>query len=151
MRASRTSRREVGIELTPLIDIVFLLLIFFMVSTTLIEKEALQVKLPEAKGTVSMPETAPLVISVSRLGDYAINGQVIAGKSTSQLVTALDMELASITYADRGNIDVVVRADARATHQSVISVLDACARLGLIAVNLASAPDPQVDTREKGQ
>ena len=129
----RTRRRQ-GIEanLTPLIDVVFLLLIFFMVSTTFTHENQLRIELPEAEG--EMPEAvARLDLVIQRDGAYSINGTSLTGRDLTTLVEALRRSAGS-------DLDqpLVISADAQTSHESVVRAMDAAGRVGLTRVRLAS-------------
>ena len=84
MKFKRQSQSEVDVNLTPLIDVVFLLLIFFMVSTTFTDKTELAIDLPEATGQLQMESQGAIEVMVSQGGDYSVNGQKLLN---SQFVT----------------------------------------------------------------
>ena len=77
MPKRRRGRHEATVELTPLIDVVFLLLIFFMVSTTFIRETQLKINLPEASGELQEVESGTIEITIDRGGDYAVNDRVL--------------------------------------------------------------------------
>ena len=78
MKVKRRTRPEASVELTPLIDVVFLLLIFFMVSTTFIRETQLKIELPEASGELQQTDDRPIEVTVDRAGNYAVNGRLLA-------------------------------------------------------------------------
>ena len=127
MRRSRASRREATVELTPLIDVVFLLLIFFMVSTSFVQNQALNVDLPQANGD-AQPS-----------GRYEIEGSIVVDTSLQGLAKTLQAVVEK-NAARRTSLPVVISADATATHQSVVRVMDACAQVGLTQISLATQP-----------
>ena len=85
MAKRRRGRHEATVELTPLIDVVFLLLIFFMVSTTFVRETQLKIELPEAEGEVQEVEPGSIEIVIDRGGDYSVSGRMLvnAEKKTS--------------------------------------------------------------------
>ena len=132
LRASRTE--DPDISLTGLIDVVFLLLIFFMVSTTFEHQAVLKVDLPEAQN-VSAPEDQPnsfeLVIDLN--GQFYLNDrQLLDGKRST-------LEAAFIEAAgeDR-NIPVILRADAETPHHFVVTAMDVTAQLGFSRLSIAT-------------
>ncbi len=131
----RSSRREeLELNITPLIDIVFLLLIFFMVSTTFQRESELQIQLPKAEREPSSntPERIEVVISAD--GQYAIGGRQLADNQRSTLVDALGK-----AAGDNRDRPLVVRADKRTPHQAVVRAMDAASRLGLSRLSIATA------------
>ncbi|MDZ7748602.1 MAG: biopolymer transporter ExbD [Halofilum sp. (in: g-proteobacteria)] len=134
----RTARREeLELNITPLIDIVFLLLIFFMVSTTFQKESQLRVQLPEATQQPRADPSEPLEIVISAQGQYAIGGRELSDNSLATVIEALRQ-----AAGDRRERPLVVRADARTPHQAVVRAMDAAARLGLRNLSIATAREP---------
>jgi biopolymer transport protein ExbD len=128
-RRSR-QRAAAWIDLAPLIDVVFLLLIFFMVSTTFVRESRLHIDLPAANAGAPSTEAPALEIVVDQLGRYRVNGNPVADSD------ALTQTLRSLAVADDQR--VLVTADARASHQSVVGALSAAADAGLVRVGIAT-------------
>jgi biopolymer transport protein ExbD len=132
LRASSTEDPE--ISLTSLIDVVFLLLIFFMVSTTFEHQAVLKVDLPEAKN-VSAPENQPnsfeLVIDPN--GQFYLNDQQLVDGKRSTLEAAF-IEAAG----DDRTIPVILRADAETPHHFVVTAMDVTAQLGFSRLSIAT-------------
>ena len=126
MRRSRASRREATVELTPLIDVVFLLLIFFMVSTSFVQNQALNVDLPQANGDAQPNENLFINVVVQQNGRYEIEGSIVVDTSLQGLAKTLQAVVEK-NAARRTSLPVVISADATATNQSVVRVMDACA------------------------
>ena len=139
MRRSRASRREATVELTPLIDVVFLLLIFFMVSTSFVQNQALNVELPQANGDAQPSQDLYIEIVVLKNGRYEIEGRDVADASLQGLAKTLQTVVKKKSALST-NLPVVISADASATHQSVVIVMDACAQVGLTQISLATQP-----------
>ena len=139
MRRSRASRREATVELTPLIDVVFLLLIFFMVSTSFVQNQALYVDLPQANGDAQPNEDLFINVVVQQNGRYEIEGSIVVDTSLQGLAKTLQAVVEK-NAARRTSLPVVISADATATHQSVVRVMDACAQVGLTQISLATQP-----------
>ena len=139
MRRSRASRREATVELTPLIDVVFLLLIFFMVSTSFVQNQALNVDLPQANGDAQLNEDLFINVVVQQNGRYEIEGSIVVDTSLQGLAKTLQAVVEK-NAARRTSLPVVISADATATHQSVVRVMDACAQVGLTQISLATQP-----------
>jgi len=139
LRRSRASRREATVELTPLIDVVFLLLIFFMVSTSFVQNQALNVELPQANGDAQPSQDLYIEIVVLKNGRYEIEGRDVADASLQGLAKTLQTVVKKKSALST-NLPVVISADASATHQSVVIVMDACAQVGLTQISLATQP-----------
>jgi|TARA_B100000315_G_scaffold108934_2_gene99964 biopolymer transport protein ExbD len=135
---------EVNVELTPLIDVVFLLLIFFMVSTTFIRETQLKIDLPEASGELQEVEENVIEISISQRGRYSVNGRVLANEEIATLIRAL-----RDTMDQSGDEEVVrrliVTADGQASHQSVVRAMDAAGKVGLTRISITTRqPDDEI-------
>jgi biopolymer transport protein ExbD len=128
---------EPEINLIPFIDVLLVVLIFLMLSTTYSRFTELQVTLPTADAEKMKERPQELVVSVGSDGRYAVNRQALDGRSV-ELLTARLKELSS----GRPETVVVVTADALAAHQSVVNVLDAARRAGLARITFA-AQTPQ--------
>lgn len=132
MRPERTDER-VDINLTPLIDVVFLLLIFFMVSTTFDRHAKLKVELPEASAKPTQQQQDPIVISIDAKGNYFINERQLVNTQLETLKIALRK-----TVDDKQDVSLVLRADARTPHQAVVKAMDAASQLGLTRLSIAT-------------
>ena len=131
MNFGRSRQREAAwIDLAPLIDVVFLLLIFFMVSTTFVRESRLHIDLPAAGAGAPPTEPPALEIVVDQRGRYQVNGIPVTDSD------ALTQTLRSVAVAN--NQRVLVTADARASHQSVVGALSAAAEAGLVRVGIAT-------------
>ena len=129
----RQVRRELpALNLTPLIDIVFLLLIFFMVTTSFSRETRLLVSLPEASGSAENAAES-IEVLVDREGGYAINGRRLVNAEVGSLVRGLELE-------SGGDVSllVVLVADAEVQHQSVVSAMEAIGRAGFTSLSIAT-------------
>ena len=127
------SKQEVTLELVPLIDVVFLLLIFFMVSTTFVQDSRIKVSLPEAHGDLSSEiEVSAIALAVDKDGLYTINGVALKTNDRPTIVEAL----LKITEPGDAKQKIVLLADAKTNYQSVIVALDALSSLGLSNVSM---------------
>ena len=124
---------EPDVNLTPLIDVVFLLLIFFMVSTTFEHQSRIQVELPEASAEPTTPEAESLEIIVDAQGRFFIGEEQVVNTQLKTLMGAITKVI-----GERTDMPVIVRADANSPHQSVVTVLDATSQLGLTRISLAT-------------
>ena len=133
MRFSRRHIEEPEINLIPFIDVLLVVLIFLMLSTTYSRFTELQVNLPSADAEKLKDRPAEVIVAVSNDGRYAVNRKPVDGRSV-ELLTA---EIAAAA-GGRSDVVVIVSADALAAHQSVINVLDAARRAGLSRLTFAS-------------
>jgi len=133
MKLSPRRGEDPELNLTSLIDVVLLLVIFFMVSTTFVEEGRLRVELPSAsEKPVARPQD-PIVITITAQGSYRVNELGLVNNAPETLRAALVRESAG--ERDRA---LTIRADAHATHQTVVTAMDVAARLGFTQVNIAT-------------
>ena len=136
LRPHRTESPD--INLTPLIDVVFLLLIFFMVSTTFKEDSRIRVQLPEAHGEEAPADEPQLLeIVIDREGRFYVNKRQVVDRRIETLKTAIT----GAAGEDR-ELPVVIKADAKTPHQAVMTAMDAASQLGLLRFSFA-ATDPR--------
>lgn len=137
MRLQVRRTEEVELNLISLVDVVLLLVIFFMLSTTFVEEAQLRIALPEA-GTATLEFAAqPLVITISAQGSYRVNDRALVNNDRATLSAALRQ-----VAGDSRSGPVTIRADARSTHQSVVTAMDVAARQGFTQVNIATVNQP---------
>ncbi|MCY1535075.1 Biopolymer transport protein ExbD [compost metagenome] len=127
------SRDEPEINLIPFIDVLLVVLIFLMLTTTYSKFTELQVNLPVADAQAQRENPQEVIVSVSNDGRYSINKQLLEGGGVEMLTRAL-----SLSAQDNREVVVVISADAAATHQSVINVMDAARRAGLVQITFAT-------------
>ena len=136
MNLTRHSRlEEPEISLTSLIDVVFTLIIFFVVTTTFEDRSALEVALPEASAEPVAKQDEPLVIVIDREGRFFVGANEVLRPDAAALREALER----LAGDDRERA-VVIRADAEARHQSVVTVMDVLGQLGFARMQLATTP-----------
>lgn len=133
MRFSRRRPEEPEINLIPFIDVLLVVLIFLMLSTTYSRFTELQITLPAADAEKLRERPAEIIVAVAADGRYAVDRQLVDGRSVDQLVVAL-----GAAAKGRQDVVVIISADAMAAHQSVINVLDAARRAGLSRLTFAS-------------
>ena len=129
---STTPVEEVNINLTPLIDVVFLLLIFFMVSTTFDTTSQLKIVLPEASQDEVIKPKQPLYLVINAKGSFFLNARELSSQKSEALSIALRRVLEG---SDR---PVVIQSDAGSPVQSLVTAMDVVARLGLTQVSIAT-------------
>jgi biopolymer transport protein ExbD len=137
----RQTQVEDSVNLTPLIDVVFLLLIFFMVSTTFTKETHLSVDLPEAEGVPSSDVADTIEILINADGSYAVNGQNLVNKKSATLMAALNKMSGGDGHADT---PLIITADAKTPHQSVVTAMDAAGQLGFVKLSITTRnPQPE--------
>jgi biopolymer transport protein ExbD len=124
---------DVNIGMTPLIDVVFILLLFFMVTTTFNQHAELRIDLPEASAEAKPGDEEKLEIAIDAQGRFYVNGREIVNTQMKTLQTAIIKEINGNT-----EISVSIRADAKTPHQSVITAMDAVGRAGLTRLSIAT-------------
>ena len=140
MKFKRAVREGLTINITPLIDVVFLLLIFFMVTTTFSRETRLMVNLPEADAELANTDATSIEIIVARDGTYSINGRALINNRLETLIRGLELE----STGDR-NLPIVLIADAEATHQSVVTAMDGIGRTGFTRLTIATQRPEDVE------
>jgi biopolymer transport protein ExbD len=131
---TRRPKEDPEINLISLIDIALLLVIFFMLSSTFMQEGRLKIELPQASlAPTGKQKTDPIVVSVTQSGSYRVNDRELVNSSPDTLRAAI-LEVAG---ADRSK-PVTIRADGRATHQSVVSAMDVLGKLGFVRLNIAT-------------
>ena len=126
-------REDPEINLISMIDVLLVLLIFFMVSTTFNPEGRVRVQLPQSSDTpVPRGQREPLVITITAEGAYRVNERTLINSSPATLRAALMKEAGD----DRGPI--TIRADARTTHQAVVTARDVAGHLGFAQLNIAT-------------
>ncbi|MBV6423881.1 MAG: hypothetical protein NAOJABEB_01691 [Steroidobacteraceae bacterium] len=137
LRPRRTDEPE--LNLTSLIDVVLLLIVFFMLSSTFVQEGRLRVRLPEARDVpVQRPARETLVVTVTQGGGYRVNERDLVNASADTLRAAV-LKVAG----DERNRPVTLRADGRATHQSVVTAMDVLGKLGFSEINIATVNDAE--------
>ena len=141
-RARRSGRGFAVVEITPLIDVIFLLLIFFVISTTFVRTSAIEVDLPDGSGAIDRVP-AGIEVGVSATGEYAVNGQALPATGRADLLRALGQARDEVRDPEPL---LVIAADANARHEAVVRVMDAARELGLTNLRvLTQARSPASD------
>ena len=133
---------EPEINLIPFIDVLLVVLIFLMLSTTYSKFTEMQIKLPTADTDAQRDYPKEVIVSVSSEGNYSVNKTPLGGRSVEQLGTAL----VDAAKAGKESI-VIISADAHASHQSVITVMEAARRVGLSQITFATQSTAQAKSR----
>ncbi|MEM7432827.1 MAG: biopolymer transporter ExbD [Pseudomonadota bacterium] len=139
MKMSLRARTQPEVNLTSLIDVVFLLLIFFMVSTSFVKQSQITISLPEAESTNTVPDV-PLQIDVmiTATGTMLVNGRELLNSRPETLRNALQK------VSDGNNeIPLTISADANARHQDFVTAMDVAGRLGFEKVSIATVNESE--------
>lgn len=134
MRFQGARREEPDVNLTPLIDVVFLLLIFFMVSTTFNRETEISIELPEAEGEVLKNERKIVEISIDGEGRFYVNQQEVINTKLETLKQAI-----ATAASDERKPQIILSADRRTPHQAVITAMDASRQLGFMHLTFATS------------
>ena len=128
---------ELDVNITPLIDVVFLLLIFFMVSTTFDRQSELNIELPEASGEITESEKLEIEIFIGPKGKFTINDREIIN-------TQIETLMRSLREAAQNDSDprIIISADKNTPHQAVMTAMDAASQLGFVHLSFSAVkPD----------
>lgn len=138
MKLQTRAREAPEINLTSLIDVVLLLLVFFMVSTSFVREAEINLRLPEADSAAQVPiEEDELEITITETGNFIVNGRPLVNNESRTLRTAIEQLI-----GDRRDIPATVRADARSEHQSFVTAVEVLGQLGFAEVNIAAVTPP---------
>lgn len=133
MNFRKERRDEINLDITPLIDVVFLLLIFFMVSTTFEHDSEINITLPTSSKEVTAAKPDAVNVGLDASGNVYINDRSLVNAQLETIMTALSEALVGLNEPP-----VIISADADATHQSVVRVMDAARQLGLVKITFAT-------------
>ena len=135
MKFTDENRQGPKLNMTSLIDVVFLLLIFFMVTTTFEKQAKLKIELPEATEKIQTGAKEQIVISISRKGGIYLNNNELLNAQYDSIFNSLKRMI-----KEGVKPPVVIRADANAAHKHVVTVMDVLADLGFSSVSIATTP-----------
>ncbi len=124
---------ELELNLTPMIDVVFLLLIFFMVTTTFNEKTEIKIELPEVHEAQLKAESVEVILSIKQDGSYYINQKHVIGSALEDLSQTI-LEAAKEQRVTK----LLINADAQTPHQAVMTALEAASRAGISNIGFAA-------------
>lgn len=141
MKFKRQSQDEASVNLTPLIDVVFLLLIFFMVSTTFTRESHLQIDLPEASGQPAETQAAQVDVVIDAGGDVSVNGRPLVNNDEETLRRA-------VSDVSEGSSDLpfIITADAKTPHEFVVRAMDVAGKLGFVKLSITTKRVPEDDS-----
>ncbi|MDP6993268.1 MAG: biopolymer transporter ExbD [Woeseiaceae bacterium] len=139
MRLNLRAKAEPEVNLTSLIDVVLLLLIFFMVSTSFVKESQISIALPETDSEAvidTLPEQ--LEIMITEQGTYLVNGRELVNNRPETIRNALQR----VSIGDT-TLPLTISADANARHQHVVTAMDVAGRLGFTKISIATLNDPK--------
>ena len=138
MKLSLRTRTQPEVNLTSLIDVVLLLLIFFMVSTSFVKQSQISIRLPESEATPVVDEEPERIdILITEAGTYYVNGRELINNRAETIRNALQK-----VAGGNNDLPLTISADANARHQDVVTAMDVAGRLGFTRVGIATVNDP---------
>jgi len=141
MRLSLRPRTQPEVNLTSLIDVVLLLLIFFMVSTSFVKQSRIAIRLPEAESAAVVEEIPEqLDIMITEAGTYLVNGRELINSRPETIRNALQ----KVSGGDN-SLPLTISADANARHQHVVTAMDIAGRLGFVQISIATVNEPEAE------
>ncbi len=133
MKFKRSQVEDIHINLTPMIDCLLFILVFLLLSTTFNQMSRMNLTLPDAQGVPPKHYEQKIEVVVDASGQYSVNGQALSTQSESDLNTAIKQ-----ISNDRRDLMFVIAADAKASHQDVIRVMDVAGQLGFVNINIST-------------
>ena len=134
MKLSLRPRTQPEVNLTSLIDVVLLLLIFFMVSTSFVKQSQIAIRLPEVESAVVVEEIPDQIdIMITQTGTYLVNGRELINSQPATIRNALQK-----VSGGNHSLPLTISADANARHQDVVTAIDVAGRLGFVQINIAT-------------
>jgi biopolymer transport protein ExbD len=132
------TREEPEINLIPMIDVLLVILIFMMVTTSYAKFSELQINLPQAGGVAAAVEEKPINVAVDASEHYSVNNQTVTNSAVGVLAASLKS-----AAGDQTDPTIVINADAKATHQSVINVMEAARQAGYAKITFTTQNQPK--------
>ena len=140
MNLRSAPKEPVDINLTPLIDVVFLLLIFFMVSTTFNRDSELSIELPSAAVEATPRQPDAIDVAIDAQGRFYVNGRQLVNTQSKTVRQALQS-----AAGGHESPPIIISADAKTPHQSVVQIMDAARELGFLHLTFATRLVPDSD------
>lgn len=135
MNLSPQSSEEPDVNLTPMIDVVFLLLLFFMVSTSFIRESSLKVNLPEGTGEASSQQEQTIEVIINLAGQFTINGTALENPSSEQLYSHLKQAVGELKEPH-----IIIKADAKTAYQNIVTTMAVVGKLDSARLTLITQP-----------
>jgi len=137
MNLNLRAKEEPEVNLTSLIDVVLLLLVFFMVSTSFVKQSQITIRLPDAEASpVTDQPVEQIDIMITEQGTYLVNGRELVNSRPATIRNALQ----KVSNGDH-SLPLTISADANARHQYVVTAMDVAGRLGFVQINIATVND----------
>lgn len=133
MQLRKSGTEQPDINLTSLIDVVFLLLIFFMITTTFLHSTAMKVILPEASNAEQEQQPSTVMLTISADGQFAIDDSMLGAADVETVRSAL-----ASRWAEKPDMTLIINADAETAHKNVITAMDAAAAVGITSLSIAT-------------
>ncbi len=133
MNLAPQKSEDPDVNITPMIDVVFLLLLFFMVSTSFIRESSMKVDLPQADGEVVSTKLQPIDIIINAEGQFTIGSTMLNKPEKQQLI-----ELLKQTVGDNEDPHIIISADATSDYQNIVTAMDIAQQLGYTRLTLAT-------------
>jgi biopolymer transport protein ExbD len=144
MKLLSRSREEPEINLTSLIDVVLLLLVFFMVSTSFVREAEINIRLPEASAApVDPPSGEVLEIGITASGNFLVDGRQLANSERRTLRRAIESVLEERGLGERRDIPIIIRGDAESNLQASTTAMSVAGELGFSSINIATVTLPE--------
>lgn len=141
MKLNLRPKAEPDLNLTSLIDVVLLLLIFFMVSTSFVKESQISIRLPQADSAAAPQESNEQIeIMITEQGTFLVNGRELINNRPETIRNALQKVSGGNT-----RLPLTISADANARHQHVVTAMDVAGRLGFTQINIATVNDPTTE------
>ena len=138
MKLSLRPRTQPEVNLTSLIDVVLLLLIFFMVSTSFVKQSQIAISLPEAESSAIVEEAPQQIdIMITSTGTFLVNGRELINSRVETIRNAIQK-----VSGGNNNLPLTISADANARHQDVVTAMDVAGRLGFKSISIATVNEP---------
>lgn len=139
MKLQNRSREEPEINVISLVDVLLVLVLFLMVSTTFMRETEISLQLPEATVETRSAQTDDkLEIMITQAGAYVVNGRELVNSERRTLRAAIER-----LTGEKRDLPVFIRADAAATHQAVVTAMDVAGQLGFDKLNIATVTPPE--------
>jgi len=140
MKLNLRPRTQPEVNLTSLIDVVLLLLIFFMVSTSFVKQSQITISLPQAESAEVVEEVPDQIdIMITETGSFLVNGRELINSRVETIRNALQK-----VSGGNSNLPLTISADANAKHQDVVTAMDVAGRLGFTRISIATLNDPEL-------
>lgn len=134
--SSRINEGDPELNLIPLIDVIFVLIIFFVATSSFNQRTTMKLQLPTAQAASQQEGSGPLNVLIDAQGHFFIGDNEVIKSDVASLKEAI----VAVAAQDR-TMPVILRADARTPHQSVITAMDALGQLGFVKISIATTPE----------